>query len=264
MMDAKQILSADIDDIIFEGRNKEYGAYDIRKKYRERVNISLLIAITILVLILLSPEIVKWLSKPVVVIQPQAHVTTVNELAPPPPLENTPPPPPTYIPPPPKTIVFTPPKVVHEVVKDEPPPTQEEVQKTTVSTTTNTGTQVYVPPNDEKKIIKKEEPEPIYEAVDEAPEFPGGYEAFKKYVASHINYPESAKEAGVQGTVYIRMTVSKTGAISEAVVVRDPVGYGCGAEAAKVIRSMPPWKPGKMGGNPVSVHYTVPVTFVLK
>jgi periplasmic protein TonB len=263
MMDAKQILNADIDDIIFEGRNKEYGAYDIRKKYRERVNLSLLIAITILVLILLSPEIVKWFSKPVVVVQPPAHVTTVNELAPPPPLENTPPPPPTYIPPPPKTIVFTPPKVVHEQVKDEPPPTQEEIQKTTVNTTTSTGTQVYVPPKDEVKIIKKDEPEPIYEAVDEAPEPPGGLEAFKKYLAEHIIYPPAANDAGVQGTVYIRMTVSKSGQLSDVRVEKDPVGYGCGAEAVRVIKGMPPWKPGKMGGTPVKVTYVIPVKFVL-
>jgi protein TonB len=104
----------------------------------------------------------------------------------------------------------------------------------------------------------------VYEAVDEQPEPPGGIGAFTKYLAEHIRYPEQAKEAGVQGKVYVSMVVGKDGRLSNVQVKKDNLGYGCGEEAVRVIKSMPPWKPGKMNGNAVTVKYTIPVTFVLR
>ena|ERR1039458_2795892 len=89
-MEAKQVLKSDILDIIFEGRNKAYGAYDIRKKYRDRVNISLLIAVVFVVLVLMTPDIIRLLSRTAPVTKEVVHEVTVNELAPPPPLEKTP------------------------------------------------------------------------------------------------------------------------------------------------------------------------------
>jgi protein TonB len=262
-MDAKQILSGDLDDIIFENRNKAYGAYEIRKKYRDRVNLALLIAVTFVVLALLSPYIAALFSRPEVIEKPKPHVTTVNELAAPPPLENTPPPP-TYTPPPPKQIVFTPPKVVREEVKAPPPPTNEELQKTQTSTTNNDGPSTYVPPKDPPKEIPKEIPEEIIETgFDENPEPPGGAAGYAKYLAEHIKYPARAIDAGVQGTVYISLVVDKTGNVSDVKIKSDRVGYGCGEEAVNVISKMPPWKPGKMGGKPVKVRYTIPVKFLL-
>jgi periplasmic protein TonB len=109
-----------------------------------------------------------------------------------------------------------------------------------------------------------ENEEKIYDVADEAPEFPGGFDAFKKYIADSIVYPDEAIQANAQGTIYIKITVGKDGYLKNEEVVRDPVGHGCAEEAIRVLKTMPPWKPGTLSGIPVSVHYTIPVTFVLK
>jgi len=103
----------------------------------------------------------------------------------------------------------------------------------------------------------------IYETFDEQPEFPGGTAAYMKYLQDHIKYPPAALDAGVQGTIYISLVISSTGQIKEVKIQRDPVHYGCGDEAVRVIMAMPPWKPGKINGKAVAVRYVIPVKFVL-
>jgi periplasmic protein TonB len=109
-----------------------------------------------------------------------------------------------------------------------------------------------------------ENSEIIYDAVDEPPEFPGGYDAFRKFISSNIKYPEVLKDSGVEGTVYISFVIDTLGNISSAKIEKDKAGYGFGGEALKVIEKMPPWKPAKLNGRKVKVRYTIPVKFVLK
>jgi periplasmic protein TonB len=264
-MEIKQVLNADLDDIIFENRNKEYGAYDMRKKYMGRVLIALLISVFFIATFSLEPEIQKLIFKEKAYVPPVVHVTKVNTLSSPPPREKPPPPPDIPPPPPPKTMAFVPPKVVKEKVEEEKPPVVKDLLKTQVSTTTTTGS-TELQPQGPKKVepeVKKVEPEQIFESVDEVPEFPGGYEAYIKYLQSKINYPAQAIDAGAQGTVYISMLVDVNGNISDVKIKKDPVHYGCGEEAIKAIKASPPWKPGKINGKAVKVRYTIPVKFVL-
>jgi protein TonB len=98
--------------------------------------------------------------------------------------------------------------------------------------------------------------------VEEMPLFPGGEQKMSEFITSNINYPEAAREAGVQGRVYIRFVVEQDGSISNVKVMRG-IGSGCDEEAMRVIKSMPKWKPGKQHGKTVRVSYQIPVNFSL-
>lgn len=104
--------------------------------------------------------------------------------------------------------------------------------------------------------------ETVFDIVEQMPEFPGGYVKLKKYLDSHLKYPEVAQENGIQGNVIVQFVVNTDGSISDAQVVRrlDP---SCDEEALRLINSMPRWTPGKQDGKDVRVKYTVPITFKL-
>jgi TonB family protein len=99
--------------------------------------------------------------------------------------------------------------------------------------------------------------EKVFTAAEQMPQFSGD---LGKYLAANIRYPEAAKKEQVQGRVVIRFVVDKEGNVTDAVLQRD-IGGGCGEEAMRVVRNMPKWSPGKQGGQPVSVCYTLPVSF---
>ncbi|MCW3071469.1 MAG: energy transducer TonB [Bacteroidetes bacterium] len=100
----------------------------------------------------------------------------------------------------------------------------------------------------------------IYEPM---PEYQGGEAKLREYIASSIQYPDSAKNSGISGTVYIRFTVCGDGTVNNARVLRG-IGYGCDEAALKVIREMPGWKPGTVHGAPADVEMILPVKFNLK
>ena len=103
----------------------------------------------------------------------------------------------------------------------------------------------------------------VHQVCEEMPEFPGGMQECMKWLGKNINYPAEAKEKGTRGRVIIQFVVEKDGSITEAKVARgvDPL---LDAEALRVINSSPKWKPGKQGGQPVRVKYTIPVAFRLQ
>lgn len=104
----------------------------------------------------------------------------------------------------------------------------------------------------------------IYDFVEEMPEFPGGTEAYKKFLVNNIQYPTLAREMGIEGKCYLRFVVTETGKITDVVVVRGiPDGEMCDMEARRVLRMMPDWKPGKNRGKAVSCYVTMPVAFKL-
>ncbi len=102
----------------------------------------------------------------------------------------------------------------------------------------------------------------VFQIVSEMPEFPGGVEAMMNYIAENVKYPEKAKEKGISGRVFVGFIVEKDGSVTSAKVLRG-IGGGCDEEAARVISSMPKWKPGKVGGEPVPVSYQIPINFKL-
>ncbi len=109
---------------------------------------------------------------------------------------------------------------------------------------------------------KIEEPEEIFTVVDKAASFPGGYAEMLKYLNAHIKYPSLAKESNIQGRVVLTFLVGKSGKIEDVKIIKDP-GGGCGKEAVRVVQSMPNWNPGEQGGHAVKVRFTLPVMFHL-
>ncbi len=99
--------------------------------------------------------------------------------------------------------------------------------------------------------------------VQEMPEFPGGEAGLIDYFNKNVHYPNSAKEKGIQGRVYINFIISKTGKVMYPYVVRG-IGGDCDKEALRVIRQMPNWKPGKEQGKAVLVRYNLPVKFTMQ
>lgn len=103
----------------------------------------------------------------------------------------------------------------------------------------------------------------IFDVVEEMPSFPGGNGALMSYLANNIKYPVVAQENGVQGRVTVSFVVERDGSISDVRVARS-VDPSLDREAQRVVKSMPRWKPGKQNGSAVRVKYTVPVVFRLQ
>jgi protein TonB len=111
----------------------------------------------------------------------------------------------------------------------------------------------------EEEVIEEE----IFTIVEKMPEFPGGLEALFKYLSETMEYPDMAKDAQIQGKVYITFVVDKKGGIAGVKVLRG-IGGGCDEEAVRVVENMPKWNPGKQRGKPVKVQYNLPINFILK
>ena len=114
------------------------------------------------------------------------------------------------------------------------------------------------PPAPKPEVASK-----VFDVVEEMPSFPGGQVALMSYLASNIKYPVVAQENGVQGRVIVSFVVERDGSISDVKVARS-VDPSLDREAQRVVKSMPRWKPGKQNGSAVRVKYTVPVVFRLQ
>ena len=115
----------------------------------------------------------------------------------------------------------------------------------------------------EEKEPVADKPAEVFISVEQMPQFPGGDAALLKYLSSHINYPPMAAENNVQGRVVVQFVVDKTGKVGEVTVIRS-VDKELDREAVRVCKSLPKFVPGRQNGQPVSVWYTLPVTFKLQ
>ncbi len=258
---AKEKISAPaFDDIVFEIRNKEYGAYRLRKKYSRNVLISTLLGVIILATAIITPYLnAKAIEGRQKRTERQVEITMEN-LDQPTDLVAPPPPPP----PPPQEVVqqarYVPPVVVDSVKPEEAvqlmtaDDAQIEVQ--------NEEVVEYVEPVKEEIQEAEAEPEPFV-VVEEMPMFPGGEVALLAYIGEHTNYPEVAKENNIQGRVIVRFCVTSKGGVSQVSVLKG-VDPELDTEAIRVVSALPAFKPGKQGGKPVPVWYMVPITFTLK
>ena len=262
-MNPEQTITYDQwNDIVFEHKKKDYGAFWLRKEYARNLRFALIIAVTVFVLGFLMPYIISFLTpapKPVPIVK-----INYTELSEPPPIDkNTPPPPPPDIPPPPpKTIKFTPPviKPEEEVKQEDAPPPVEEIQKVDVgpSTTVDPNAVFNTPP---PPVVEETKPQ-IFTFVQQMPEFPGGEKEMINFLYKNIHYPPAARENGVEGTVMLEFVVNEDGSISGLKALREVSG-GCTEEAIRVVKSMPKWKAGMQNGNAVKVYFHLPVTFKL-
>lgn len=248
------------DDIVFEARNKEYGAYRLRKKYSRNVLISLAIGIAIISTVIITPYLnAKAAESNSKRAERQVEIKMENLEAP---TEQVAPPPPP--PPPPADVVqqarYVPPVVVDSVKPEEEAQlmtaeeAQEEVQNTEV---------VDIPVEVKEEVQEAEVEEVPFVVVEEMPMFPGGDAELLKYIAENTIYPEVAKENNIQGRVIVRFCVTAKGGVSQVSVLKG-VDPELDKEAIRVVNTLPPFKPGKQGGKPVPVWYMVPITFTLK
>jgi periplasmic protein TonB len=270
----KRLTNASLDDMVFEGRNKEYGAYMLRKLYNKHVTRATVIAIVLFVLFLSIP-LIQSLFKDEEAIR-KAPVVKVVDLAAPPSVEKVvpPPPPPPDAPPPPppvrSTVKFTPPVVKKdEDVRKEEIPDVKELQKTDAGAETVKG-DPNAPPSLEgiengtntgpaQEVFEDK----VYIAVEKMPEFPGGMAAMMKYMGDKFRIPSAAQRAGAEGNVVLSFVVGPSGDITNIEVLKG-LGYGLDEEAVRVIKGMPKWTPGEQNGRKVSVKYTVPYRIVIK
>jgi len=152
--------------------------------------------------------------------------------------EIKPPPPP---PPPPEVI---------EIVEDEVEIEEElEIEDTESD-------------EDEQIEIEEEDDEEFFMVVENMPEFPGGDLGLMKYIQKNVKYPAIAKEYNITGKVYVSFIVDKSGSVTNAKIVRG-VDKNLDAEALRVVKSLPKYKPGKQRGKAVRVMFTIPINFTL-
>jgi protein TonB len=251
-------------DLVFAGRNKDYGAYPLRQTYGNRVVIAFVCGFLTLAFILAFPYIKRMFEEEIVV-DKSAKTIKYTDLAAPPPINpDTPPPPKLELPPPVKeAIKFLPPKVTEKEVVEETP-TIEELKNVEVAaeTTEGTGEIIFDEPVEEVAEEPAEDPNQIYTVVEQPAEFPGGVQAMYKFINANMKYPSQARRMGTEGSVFVEFVVEPTGAITGTKVIKG-IGGGCDEEAVRVVQKMPPWKPGKQNGKPVRVRFVLPVKFVL-
>jgi protein TonB len=276
-MDTNKILQADVLDILFDNRNKAYGAYELRKNYHKRLKKSMMIVATLLLITVSAPIVASMFDKPIVIDLPNDEpriIKNVEVIIPKEPEPKVPEAKPLKPTDPVNTIANTTPiiEVANEVNDADLPPTKEAL-KDAVSGIENKegeGTEVLDLPNNdgEGTAVISQEPAPndneIFDDVDvsQMPEFPGGEEELMRYLAQNIQYPKQALDGNTEGRVLIGFVVNKEGEIDDVKVLRS-IGDGCDEEAVRVIHKMPKWKPGKNNGKLVNVFYNLPVTFQL-
>jgi periplasmic protein TonB len=246
-----------LDEIVFRNRNKEYGAYELRKKYSKFVTRSLIISIAVLLFGVLIPFFIfKQTYSANQDQQVSVDMMDMNK-----PKEEAAPPPP---PPPPEATVeqkakFTAPIVVTDTT--ETTEINQDDLNQTVNTNINTE-EVVVEDDNSNDVIEEVVETPIFTVVEEMPSFPGGDEARIKFLTENIKYPQMAKESGIQGTVYVTFVINEKGKVADVRVLRG-IGGGCDEEAIRVVNMMPPWNAGKQSGKAVRVQFNMPIKFTL-
>ena len=272
-MEINKILNADILDIIFEGRNKEYGAYELRKTYSKRMLTAFAAMIAIIVIFFVSYLVANKMSetdsKEMVVQDVQLEEIKQEEkkVEPPPP-----PPPPKPEPPKVEMAKFTPPKIVkdEEVKEDEKPPEVEKLEDTKIGSINQEGIKdegIVAPPAADagKGIIEapkkvEEDYDKTFTKVEIESNYPGGPSAWMRYLNKTFRYPQEAQESEIQGTVVVQFIVDKEGNVSDVKALTNH-GYGMEEEAIRVIKKAGKWSPAIWQGEPVKAYRRQQITF---
>lgn len=271
-------------DLIFEGRNKEYGAYKLRTQTGKRnlkaiITIAILAALCIVLFYIkagydayqaahaknenvteisaLNQPKKKAEAKVQRKVQVEEKKEVVKEVK--------------------SSIKFTAPVIKKdaEVKPEDEMKTQDQIMQTNtaigaldVKGNSDQGEILKVTQRVETEPVKAEAPKPevenkVFDVVEQMPSFPGGQGALMKYLNDNIKYPVVAQENGVQGRVVVSFVVERDGSITDVNVVRS-VDPSLDKEAVRVIKGMPHWIPGKQNGSAVRVKYNVPVSFRLQ
>jgi len=262
----QNVTSHTRNNVVFDKRNKEYGAYEIRRNYDRTI---IFVILGIIASIGVSYGAYLFIQSRPVEIEEPAYSEFQAEFEAPPEEEEE--------------------EVIEEPPAEEPPIQLErqidfrefEIVDEHVETVINTqeaaedvkaGTQevdteeTFVePPEEIKPKVVEKVVEEIESFVEEDAEFPGGYAEMMKFFGKNMKYPEIAVQAGIEGRTTVRFVVERDGSISNVTIQRGVPGCPeCDKEAIRVIKSMPKWKPGKNGGKAVRSYFSMPVTFKLR
>jgi protein TonB len=280
-MDANKILDADLIDLVFEGRNKGYGAYELRTQYNKRLRNALIVTISAFCLLLLLgflSTLDLGLTKGKLDIK-EVQLEEINTEEPPPP----PPPPPPKPPEPPKVEMakFTPPKVVkdEDVKEEEKPPEIEKLEDAKIDVRNQEGIKdegIVAPVEDKGGVVeapKEDDYDKVFQKVEIDAEFPGGVSGWTRYVTREIERNiDELQDDGRSGTIVVLFIVDKEGQVSEvralpcseAGVARClPPNSKLAEIAVSAIRKGPKWKPAVQNGRNVKAYRRQPVTFQL-
>lgn len=228
-------------DVVFDGRNKAYGAYELRKLSPRATTIGLFSASIAFVLLLLSPAIARWIGVDLGSNEPTEQIIETE-------------------------VVLSEPPPVNE----EEPPTVEQLKLADPGSKTIEGD-----PNAEIRIdlpvgegeidaeVTETSSDQIFQSVEINPEPPGGMKSFMEWIAKNYDYPQAAIEAGVNGQVQVSFVVERDGSLTDIKVVRD-LKYGTGDAAVKLLSKAAKWSPGIQNGRPVRVAYTLPIRLNLQ
>jgi protein TonB len=245
------------DEIIFENRNKSYGAFDLRKRYKSAASLSLLGGVTlcslpVILAFLFSPEPVKAKTDSgiIVVVQTDNLIDPAKIVQP-------------VLPKPasaPLQFRYIEPKVVDDTMDVTTLMINDLISDSVPNNTVTdyVDSIVYSPPVTD--VAEEQEP---FTFVEEPPMFPGGDKALLKFIADNTLYPAEALENGIQGKVFIQFAVSADGSVKRLEIYRG-VHPLLDKEALRVVSGLPKWKPGRQNGKPVPVWYRVPVTFEIR
>ncbi len=241
-------------------RNKEYGAYKLRKKYNRNVIIALVIGVLIMGTAIITPYLnAKAAENKAKRAERQVEIKMENLDQP---AEQIAPPPPP--PPPPQDAVqqarYVPPVVVDSVKPEDNVQLMTADQAVVEVQNEEVVEAIEVVAEEVQEDVDAAEP---FVVVEEMPMFPGGEVALLAYIGEHTQYPEVAKENNIQGKVIVRFCVTSKGGVDKVSILKG-VDPELDAEAIRVVGTLPAFKPGKQGGKPVPVWYMVPINFTLK
>jgi len=271
MLTQQQILVSSMDDIVFQDRNRSYGAYSLRKEYDRNMLIAIGIMTGFCAIAFLTglsngnggPKQLAHQIGPDVILE---HVIDRPEPVLPPP-----PPPPPATPQAIRTEIFTPPLIVaEEISPDEMPPVQDDLVKAKIGLERIEGDDIgniVAPPVESvhiSDVISPKQPEmdfeKVYTTVQNPAEFPGGVSEWVRYLQKNLQYPETALDMGIAGVVRVQFIVDRDGNISEVQALNDP-GEGLAEEAVRIIKKGPKWRPAEQNGHKVIYRHTQAIVF---
>jgi protein TonB len=282
-MNGSYLFDMAFNNVVFAGRNKAYGAYDLRQTYGNNILYATLLAIFSFAAALGWPlfmknkvEMSSQSIPPSIIDDELIYISQVNPVTPPLPpaqeeaieqpkvqqVEQTQ-----------KVIPFTKPTVVRDnspVTRPEMPD-QDQLKGALIGTTAKEGE------SSGNQNLSAATGEPggtgagtgeisantVYDFAAEMPYFEGGEQGLLKYISKKIKYPRAAVNEQVEGMVVVSFVVNRQGEITDATILKG-LGYGTDEEALRVINSMPNWTPGRQNGKPVAVRYTLPIRFSMK
>jgi periplasmic protein TonB len=257
-------------ELIFQGKNKEYGAYTLRGDSDRRHNRAMLIVAIFIIVAFSIPKLIEFVKSKQVAKEEygatvmtkfkpaevkDSHIKKVESVEPPPPVKNS--------------VKFTAPVIKEDkdVSDEDELKSQDEINNakgivsiaTVVGGDDENGKDIA----DLKEVVTQVAQETTYEVVEQMPSFPGGESELLAYIGKNLKYPVIAQENGIQGTVIVRFVVSKTGSVDKVEVLRS-LDSACDREAIRVVRTLPNWIPGKQNGANVAVYYTLPIKYKLE